>query len=433
MDLRIKPCHGLVGTIRVPGDKSISHRAAILGSLATGQTKVDGFLQSADCLSTLACLDLLGVKFSWDADVLLINGRGLGGLSEPTEVLDAGNSGTTMRLLAGVAAGFDFLTILTGDASLRKRPMDRVAKPLREMGAKVDGRGDGRFPPLAIRGGSLKPISYHTPVPSAQVKSAILLASLYTSGVGKVAEPWLSRDHTERMMSYFGIPIARRDGWIVIGPVTEQPRGREITIPGDLSSAAFPIAVAACSPGSILRVENVGVNPTRTGLLDVLRAMGARIALENEREVCGEPVADVVVEGTELQGATVAGEIIPRLIDEIPILAVVAAKAKGATVVRDARELRVKETDRLQELGGALSRLGVVVETRDDGLVIEGPQEIKGGVVSSCGDHRLALAMACAGLLAKQEVIVKDFACADISFPGFVAVLMDLGVQVDVA
>ena len=217
-----------------------------------------------------------------------------------------------------------------------------------------------------------------------------------------------------------------------IGPVTEQLRD------GKSPSWRFileGISHRCCClfPGSILRVENVGVNPTRTGLLDVLRAMGARIALENEREVCGEPVADVVVEGTELQGATVAGEIIPRLIDEIPILAVVAAKAKGATVVRDARELRVKETDRLQELGGALSRLGVVVETRDDGLVIEGPQEIKGGVVSSCGDHRLALAMACAGLLAKQEVIVKDFACADISFPGFVAVLMDLGVQVDVA
>jgi 3-phosphoshikimate 1-carboxyvinyltransferase len=260
-----------------------------------------------------------------------------------------------------------------------------------------------------------------------------LLASLYASGVSKVAEPWLSRDHTERMMSYFGIPIAKGDGWVAIGPVTEEPRGRHIAIPGDLSSAAFPIAVAACSPGSILRVENVGVNPTRTGFFDVLRAMGATVELEKEREVCGEPVADVVVEGTELRGVTVAGGMIPRLIDEIPILAVVAAKAKGRTVVRDARELRVKETDRIQELGAALGELGVVVETRDDGLVIDGPQEIRGGAVSSRGDHRLALALACAGLLAKQPVIVTGFDCADVSFPGFIDVLTDLGLQVEVA
>lgn len=433
MDLRVRPCDGLVGTIRVPGDKSISHRAAILGSLATGQTKIDGFLQSVDCLSTLACLDLLGVKFSWDAGTLLIDGGGRRGLSEPTEVLDAGNSGTTMRLLAGVVAGYDFLSIFTGDASLRKRPMDRVAQPLRQMGARVDGREDGRFPPLAIRGGSLKPISYRTPVPSAQVKSAILLASLYASGVSRVAEPWTSRDHTERMMNYFGIPIEKRDGWVEIGPVTEDPRGRPVTIPGDVSSAAFLIAVAACSPGSKLRVENVGVNPTRTGLLDVLRTMGATIELDKEREVCDEPVADVVVTGTKLQGATVAGGMIPRLIDEIPALVVAAAKAEGATVVRDASELRVKETDRIRELAAGLGQLGVVVEPRTDGLVIEGPQEIRGGVASSSGDHRLALALACAGLLAKQEVIVRDFACADVSFPGFINVLVDLGVQVDVA
>ena len=403
----------------MPGDKSISHRAALLGAIAHGTTRVTGFLYAEDCLATLRCLRALGVPIEETPEHLVIRGRRLG---EPEDVLDVANSGTTIRLLAGVLAGQPFHSILTGDASIRRRPMDRITEPLRQMGARISGRAGGRLAPLSIEGGDLRGIAHATPVASAQVKSAILLAGLFADGETVVREPSLSRDHTERMLAVFGVPVAR-DGLTVRlrGPVSLE--GAALRIPGDLSSAAYFLVAAACVPGSEVIVEDVGLNSTRTGLLDILRLMGASVDVRDVREEGGEPLGTVGVRAAPLHGMTIEGDLIPRAIDELPVIAVAACLAEGETVIRDAAELRVKESDRIAALAHELGRLGAVIEARPDGMAIVGARRLRGGRASSGGDHRIAMALAVAGLCAQAPVVIEDPACIDTSFPEFEAIL----------
>ncbi len=417
--LVVHPGPRLRGTLRVPGDKSISHRAALLGALAHGVTTVEGFLRAEDCLATLRCLRALGIPIEETGDRLLIRG---GALREPEDVLDVGNSGTTLRLLAGILSGQPFQSVLTGDASIRRRPMDRVTEPLRQMGARISGRAGGRLAPLSIVGGGLRGIAHTTPVASAQVKSAVLLAGLFAEGETAVREPSLSRDHTERMLGAFGVSVfhsgleAR-----VRGPATL--RETTVRVPGDLSSAAVFLVAAAVVPGSEIVVEAVGLNPTRTGVLDVLRMMGASIGVTDLREEGSEPRGAVVVRAARLHGTTIEGDLIPRTIDELPVLAVAACLAEGETVIRDAAELRVKESDRVAALARELARLGATIEARPDGLAIIGGRRLRGGRASSGGDHRIAMALAIAGLCAEGPVTIDDSACIQISFPGFEAAL----------
>ncbi len=413
--LVVAPGRPLRGSVRVPGDKSISHRAALFGGLAGGVTTVEGFLRAEDCLATLACVRALGARIDDDGDRLTIHG---GALAEPGDVLDVGNSGTTIRLLAGILAGQPFYSVVTGDASIRRRPMDRVATPLRLMGARIAGRDGGRFAPLSIDGGGLRAIVYDTPVASAQVKSAVLLAGLFAEGETVVREPALSRDHTERMLRAFGVAV-QRDG-LAVGLRGPAPlRGAAVLVPGDLSSAAFFLAAAAFVPGSELTVTDVGLNPTRAGVLDALGQMGADIRVWGRRDVGGEPVGSVTVRGGRLRGTVIGGELIPRAIDELPVLAVVACLADGETVIRDAAELRVKESDRIAALARELGRLGAAVEPQPDGLAIRGGGRFHGGRVQSGGDHRIAMALAVAGLCAEAPVTIDDTACIRTSFPEF--------------
>jgi 3-phosphoshikimate 1-carboxyvinyltransferase len=405
----------LRGVLRVPGDKSISHRAAILGAIAQGTTRIWGFLRAEDCLSTLRCLRALGVAIDDRGSALEIRGAAL---REPEEILDVGNSGTTLRLLAGVLAGQRFHSVLTGDASIRRRPMDRVAEPLRRMGARISGRQGGRLAPLAISGGELSGIAYATPVASAQVKSALLFAGLFADGDTVVQEPRQSRDHTERMLGAFDAEVVRGSLTVRLrGP--QALRGTEVRVPGDLSSAAFFLVAAALVPGSDLTVDGVGLNPTRTGVLDVLRMMGAAVEVRDLKEESGEPVGTVVVRGGLLHGTVISGDLIPRAIDELPVLAVAASLAEGETVIRDAAELRVKESDRIEALARELGRLGAKVEAQPDGLAIVGTRRLRGGHVASGGDHRIAMALAVAGLCADGAVTIDDPACIETSFPGF--------------
>jgi 3-phosphoshikimate 1-carboxyvinyltransferase len=420
LNLVIKPARSLRGTVSVPGDKSISHRAVMLGALAEGATLIENFLPGEDCLATVACFRKLGVEISWTGkDSLRIQGCGLEGLREPEEVLDAGNSGTTIRLLLGIMAGQPFFSVLNGDASLRCRPMARVTGPLVRMGARIEGRQGGNLAPLAVQGGNLKPVHYNSPVASAQVKSAVLLAGLFAGGVTSVTEPYRSRDHTERMLRHFG---AKVDVSGTTVRVAGRPRllGRKIAVPGDLSSASFLMVAAAALPGSDLTLQRVGINPARSGIIDALTGMGASIELLNPREEGGEPVAEIRVRCTgRLTGIAVGGEMIPRLIDEIPALAVAAALAGGRTEIRDAAELKVKESNRIATVAGMLASFGAVVEELPDGLLVKGGKPLRGCACRSHGDHRIALAASVAGLLAEGETIVHDAECMNVSFPGF--------------
>ncbi|MEB3196984.1 MAG: 3-phosphoshikimate 1-carboxyvinyltransferase [Candidatus Sericytochromatia bacterium] len=415
----VQPARCLQGELVVPADKSMSHRAALLASLARGRSRVENFLTAQDCLDTVACLELLGVPVSWAGPTtLLVDGVGLDGLREPADALWAGNSGTTMRLLAGVAAGIPGLTVLRGDASLLRRPMARIREPLLAMGARIDGREGGRFPPLVIRGGPLRPLRWRSPVASAQVKSAVLLAGLFVEGETSVCEPAISRDHTERMLTGAGVPVWREGTTVALrGRVTPSPL--DFRVPGDLSSAAFWLVAASVLPGSELRIRGVGVNPTRTGVLDVLLAMGADIRRENEQIGGGEPFCDLVVRSACLRGTTIGGEIVPRLIDELPILAVAAACADGRTLFTDVDELRHKESDRLRAIVRCFSALGVEVQETPEGLSIQGGAQILGGQVASGGDHRIAMCLAVLGLLASGPVTVVDTACVATSYPAF--------------
>lgn len=423
--LRVRQAQKIVGTVRVPGDKSISHRAVMFGSLAQGTTTIEGFLPGADCLSTISCFRSMGIEIEQQGDKVTVHGKGWYGLEEPSEHLEVGNSGTTIRLMAGIMSTQPFHVVMEGDESIAKRPMRRVIGPLRQMGAKIDGRKDGEFTPLAIRGGELQGIAYNSPVASAQVKSAILLAGLQAKGVTSVTEPHLSRDHTERMLQAFGVQVVR-DGLTVSVEGGQELLGRAISVPGDISSAAFLIAAVMMVPGSKLLIENVGINPSRTGIIDVVKAMGGSLELVNERVVNEEPVADLLVTYSKLHGIEIAGDIIPRLIDEIPVIAAMATQATGRTIIRDAEELKVKETDRIATVVSQLSKFGAKVTPTDDGMVIEGETALTAATIDSHGDHRIGMAMAIAGLAATGETMIENDEAIAVSFPGFAELLQGI-------
>ncbi len=415
----IKPAESLRGEIIVPGDKSISHRSIMLGSLAEGKTTVNGFLMGEDNLSTWKAFEAMGVEIHQTGpDALEITGVGIDGLKEPGDVLDCGNSGTTMRLMTGLLAGQNFFSVLTGDRYLRKRPMKRVVTPLTAMGAKISGRDGGDKAPLAIQGGGLKPINYASPVASAQVKSAILLAGLSVEGETTVTEPHLSRDHSERMLAAFGADVRPFEGGVSI---TGRPQltGQDVSVPGDISSAAFFMVAGLVTPGAELLIRNVGINPTRSGVIDILQAMGGQLQLQDVREQSGEPVADILVRHSQLKGIDIHGDMVPRAIDEFPVISVAAALAEGQTIIRDAEELRVKETDRIDAMISELTKLGAKVEGRPDGMLIDGVEQLEGGQVTSHGDHRIAMSLAVAALSSRGEVNINDTGCTETSFPGF--------------
>lgn len=407
----------LTGSIQVPGDKSISHRAIMFGSMASGTTTVKGFLMGDDCLSTISCFQKLGVKIDISDEVVTIQSEGEDSWKEPSEVLDTGNSGTTTRLMLGLLAGTSFHSVLAGDESIAKRPMKRIINPLREMGADIRGRMDGQYTPLAVQGTALKAIDYTLPVASAQVKSAILLAALKAEGKTVIHEPIASRDHTEIMLEHFGATITRENQLIKLEG-GQKLTAAHVQVPGDISSAAFMIGAALVTENSKVTLKNVGINPTRTGILDVIEKMGASFELvENDTE--GERSADVTVYSSKLKGTEIGGELIPRLIDEIPLIALIATQAEGTTVIKDAEELRVKETDRIAAVVKELSKMGANIEATEDGMIIQGPTALTGAEMTSYGDHRLGMMAAIGALTASGEVVIDDPECISISYPNF--------------
>lgn len=424
--LRVRGRFVLQGEVRVPGDKSVSHRAAMLLSLSQGEARITGFLRSRDCLATVNALRRMGVQIDQtNESELIVNGVGLRGLSEPHDVIDCGNSGTLVRLILGILAGQRFVAFLTGDQSLRSRPMRRVIWPLREMGAFIVARGDDTRLPIAIRGGSLTPISFAPEISSAQVKSCVLLAGTLANGITVVSETRPTRDHTERMLEYLGAGISSSDGRISVEgriPLV----AKDIAVPGDISSAAFALCTAAASPGSRLTVRGVGVNPTRTGVLRVLQRMGARMVVGKRWSANNESFADLTVTGAELTSVDIGPEEIPDVIDEIPILALTATQCTGTTTIRGASELRVKESDRLYTIEKMLTSLGADVEVHGDDLRISGRSRLRPCVVDSCGDHRIAMTAAMAAAFVDGEVDIADTECIETSFPDFEGFLSEL-------
>ena len=421
--MKFQTCSGLRGEVTVPGDKSISHRSIMFGSLAKGTTEITHFLEGADCLSTISCFQKMGVSIERNGSHVLVHGQGMRGLKKPDSVLDCGNSGTTTRLISGILAAQDFSVTLTGDASIQKRPMKRIMTPLLQMGADIRSIHDNGCAPLAITGSRLHGIHYQSPVASAQVKSAILLAGLYAEGETRVTEPYVSRNHTELMLKGFGADVSsiiKEDGTATasIAPCREL-YAQDIIVPGDISSAAYFIAAALLVPGSSLLIKNVGINPTRAGFLSVCRDMGGDITLLNERQAGGEPSADLLVRHSSLHGVTIEGGLIPTLIDELPMAAVLAAFAEGTTVIRDAAELKVKESDRIATVTANLRAMGCDVTPTDDGMVVRGGSPLHGAVLDSYMDHRIAMSFAVAGLAAGGETRIRHANCVDISFPGF--------------
>lgn len=408
----------LRGELAVPGDKSISHRAVMLGALAKGTTSVTNFLKGADCLSTISCFEKMGIEIEQLPSEILIHGKGLHGLNAPETILDAGNSGTTTRLLSGILAGQAFCTTLTGDASIQKRPMTRIITPLSQMGGKIESLSDNGCAPLKITGHPLKPIHYLSPVSSAQVKSCVLLAGMYADGITKVTEPYLSRNHSELMLRSFGADVISEGTTAAIkgNPVLE---GQNVIVPGDISSAAYFIAAGLLIPGSEILIKDVGINPTRDGILKVCADMGADIQLLNKREYGKEPVADILVKHSELKATVIEGALIPTLIDELPMLAVMAAFAQGTTVIRDAQELKVKESNRLDIIVQHLSAMGADIIPTEDGMEIHGGKPLKGAVLDSYMDHRIAMSFAVAGMAADGETEILNASCVDISYPEF--------------
>ncbi len=423
----------LKGAFSVPGDKSISHRALLLGAIAEGETLVENCLVAEDVLSTAHCLQNLGVKIEGVGTTSVkVHGVGGANFSKPSSHLDCGNSGTTMRLLMGILAAHQFESWLTGDASLQKRPMERVAIPLQRMGAKIEGRTEKFLPPIKMHGANLRPIEWALPVASAQAKSAILLAGLFANGTTIVHEPAPSRDHTERMLQALGAKVTVRDLTVaVVGPA--KLRGSGFVIPNDPSSAAFFLCAAAAMPDAEVTASGISVNPTRIGYIDILQRMGTTVIMHNERSQAGEPVADVTVRGGKLKGVTIAGELIARTIDELPVLASIATIVDGTTIIRDAQELRVKESDRIAAMVNELRKLGAQVEELPDGMVVHGNSKLRGAEVESHGDHRIAMALAIAGLFAEGETVIHNADCVAISFPQFPQVLASLGAEVEMA
>jgi len=421
MRIRVRAPKRLSGTVQVPGDKSISHRAALFGAIASGRTEITGYLEGEDCLNTLKAIRALGVLVTRKGPGhYLVDGAGLSGLREPDQVIDCGNSGTTARLLIGVLAGQPFWTFLTGDDSLRRRPMKRVVEPLTRMGATVVGREDGSRLPLGVRGARpLRAIAYDSPVASAQVKTALLLAGLWADGPVTVTEPVRSRDHTERMLTGFGARLSVDGTTVTLMPGAEL-RGQCVAVPGDISSAAFLLVAGTIARGAEITVTGVGVNETRAGLLDALESMGAPVGRSHAALAAGEPVADLTTRSATLRCAVVGAPMIPRLIDEVPVLAVAACMAQGRTRITDAAELRVKESDRIRSIAAELGKLGARITEAHDGLEIEGGARLRGATVQSGGDHRMAMALCVAGLVAEGETIVEDTECIGTSYPGFV-------------
>ena len=419
MIIELMKCSAPRGEIKVNGDKSITHRGLIIGSIAEGITLLRGYSTSADCMSTLKILKGLGVKIMEFESTIFIQGKGLCSLTEPEDVLDCENSGTTMRLLAGLLSGQDFFSVLTGDNSLRKRPMDRIIKPLQKMGAEIRAREKDMFAPLSIKGGNLTSINYKLPVASAQVKSAILLAGLYADGETTIEEQYPTRDHTERMLKLFGSKI-EKSGNVITLKEKNNLIAYKLSIPGDISSASYFITLASISQNGELFLKDIGINSTRTGILEVLEMMGADISILDKREVSNEPIANILVKSGKLKGIDISGEIIPRIIDELPIIAVAASQAKGTTRVRNAAELRVKETDRIKAIVNNLKKMGAQIEEQKDGFIVEGPKRLNGTLCNSYGDHRIAMSLAIAGLISDGVTTIENAECIKISFPEFI-------------
>lgn len=416
--MRIKRTNGLKGRVSIPGDKSISHRSIMLGSIADGTTEVHNFLQGADCLSSIACFRQMGIDIENTGDIVRIHGRGLHGLKRPKNTLDTGNSGTTTRLMSGILAGQNFDCTINGDVSIQSRPMKRIITPLSLMGASIESVRGNDCAPLKITGQRLHGIHYDSPVSSAQVKSAILLAGLYAEGETSVTEPVLSRNHTELMLGACGGDISSEGTTATLHPV-KRLEAQKIIVPGDISSAAYFMAAGLIVPGSEICIENVGINPTRDGMIRVCQAMGGNIALENIREICGEPVADIIVRHSSLHGTVVEGDIIPTLIDELPIIAVMAAFAEGQTIIRDAAELRVKESDRISVMAENLSVMGIDITSTTDGMIINGGRTPRGARIQSHMDHRIAMSFAVAALASDGETDIIGSDCVNISYPTF--------------
>ena len=417
-----KPLHG---EITVPGDKSISHRAVMLGAISQGTTSVTNFLKGADCLSTIDCFRKMGIDIEQTSEEILIHGKGLHGLTSPQATLDVGNSGTTMRLLSGILAGQNFSCEITGDASIQKRPMKRIIAPLTAMGAKVNSIKGNDCAPLYIEGKPLKGIHYTSPVSSAQVKSCVLLAGLYGDSPTSVTEPFVSRNHSELMLASFGAQVSVDNTTVTIEPEPEL-EGQKVQVPGDISSAAYFIAAGLLIPGSEILVKNVGINPTRDGILRVCRQMGADITLLNQREHCGELSADLLIRHSTLKGAVIRGALIPTLIDELPVIGVMAAFAQGTTVIADAQELKVKESNRLDIMVHHLTAMGAKVTPTEDGMIIQGGETLHGAVLDSHLDHRIAMSFAIAGLAAQGETQITRGDCVNISYPDFYSHLSSL-------
>ncbi len=427
--MQITDKYSFHGELSVPGDKSISHRSIMFGAISEGLTVVSNFLQGADCLSTISCFQKMGINIENNGKAVRIHGNGLHGLSAPTAVLDVGNSGTTTRLISGILAGQLFESVLDGDESIRKRPMKRIFTPLTQMGAEFESWNPASFPhsmqktdlgcaPFSVRGGHLHGIHYQSPVASAQVKSAVLLAGLYAEGTTSVTEPVLSRNHTELMLSGFGATVHTAGTTASIEPEPKL-QGQNIHVPGDISSAAYFIALGLLTPHSEILIKNVGINPTRSGILKAAWDMGGNLSLLDERTVSGEPVADILVRSSSLHGTVIGGEMIPTLIDEIPIIAVMAAFAEGPTVIRDAQELKVKESDRIAAITENLSAMGALVTPADDGMSIKGGKTLHGAQIKTQKDHRIAMAFTVAGLNASGETVLDDESCVSISYPTF--------------
>lgn len=422
--MEIPKLNKLHGKLTIPGDKSISHRAVMFGALAQGTTRITHFLESADCLSTISCFQAMGIHIQKNKDEVLVEGKGLHGLQAPLDILDVGNSGTTTRLISGILAGQDFTSRLTGDASICQRPMGRIITPLSLMGAQITSQNQNGCAPLTIQGGHLHGIHYQSPVASAQVKSCVLLAGMYADAPTSVTEPVLSRNHTELMLNYFGAQVTSKGTTASILPQPDL-KARDITVPGDISSAAYFIAAGILVPGSEILLCNVGINPTRDGLLRVCQAMGGDITLLNVRND-GEPTADLLIRSSSLHGTEIKGEIIPTLIDEIPMIAVMAAFAEGTTVIRDAAELKVKESDRIQVMTDNLTRMGADVEALPDGMIIHGGKPLHGATIDSHKDHRIAMSFAVAGGICEGSLTITDGECVNISYPEFYTDLYSL-------